>query len=283
MKRLRLPDGRRIWHLPGSRGEALFIHREIFEHRSYVRGGVALHEGDVVVDAGANIGLFTLWAMAETKRLRILCVEPVPPTRACLERNLAESPERGGHEVEVVGCALGATEGETTITFLPTTPGNSTLHPAAKREEVDRLAAEFRLRDVWQWTRPAALALAAVYPFRRALLRRALRSAFAHALEFPCVLRRLETLADEQGLDRIDLLKVDVEGAELELLEGIGEARWRSVRQLAMEVAPANKGRLTALCDVLRARGFTRVTLEGLAGGEFVLGDAFTCMLYAVR
>jgi hypothetical protein len=40
----------------------------------------------------------------------------------------------------------------------------------------------------------------------------------------------------EHGVDRIDLLKIDAEGAEWEVLQGIEETDWPRIRQLALEV-----------------------------------------------
>ena len=53
-----LPGGLHVACL--SRSEAFFLHREIFSNRCYQRRGISLPPGAVVVDAGANIGLFSL-------------------------------------------------------------------------------------------------------------------------------------------------------------------------------------------------------------------------------
>ena len=80
---------------------------------------------------------------------------------------------------------------------------------------------------------------------------------------------RLETIMEKLGHSHVDLLKLDVEGAEFALIEGLGDAPW-PVDQIVLELHPhiANleRGRLmigrhgwrrtAAAIDALRARGY---------------------------
>jgi hypothetical protein len=43
----------------GSPAEAAFLYREIFGQQCYLQHGLSVREGDVIVDAGANIGACT--------------------------------------------------------------------------------------------------------------------------------------------------------------------------------------------------------------------------------
>jgi FkbM family methyltransferase len=66
----------------------------------------------VFVDGGANVGLYSLYAIAEARRLnwpiRVICVEPDPVNLARLRDNLAAS---AAHEASVAPVALGAEKG----------------------------------------------------------------------------------------------------------------------------------------------------------------------------
>ena len=74
---------------PKSRDETNFIYREIFEQRCYEPHGVTVSDGSVILDAGAKLfGLFTLSLLERFRDLKVICFEPVPNTRACLERNV---------------------------------------------------------------------------------------------------------------------------------------------------------------------------------------------------
>ena len=64
-----------------------------------------LRPGDLFLDVGANIGVYTVWA-AELGA-KVVAVEPSAAARAHLHENLALN----GYEAEVLSCALGADAG----------------------------------------------------------------------------------------------------------------------------------------------------------------------------
>ena len=56
-----MPNGMRLQC--GSPVEARFIYDEIFVQRCYSKHGIRVRTGDTVIDAGANVGLFTLFLL----------------------------------------------------------------------------------------------------------------------------------------------------------------------------------------------------------------------------
>src|SRR5207247_7552902 len=61
-------------------------------------------------------------------------------------------------------------------------------------------------------------------------------------------LRTLSSVIAEQGLERIDLLKINVEKSELNVLRGLGPDDWPKIRQLGIEVElKENQAPITAL------------------------------------
>lgn len=58
------------------------------ELRIYGTGDRGVHPGDIVLDCGANIGMFTKTALASGASL-VVAIEPAPATLECLRRNLA--------------------------------------------------------------------------------------------------------------------------------------------------------------------------------------------------
>jgi len=55
---------------------------------------VRVRPGDIVLDCGANVGLFTRKALARGARL-VVAIEPAPQNLECLRRNLAREIEQG--------------------------------------------------------------------------------------------------------------------------------------------------------------------------------------------
>ena len=97
------------------------------------------------------------------------------------------------------------------------------------------------------------------------------------AVEVECRMRTLSEVLEEEGVERIDLLKVDVEKSEEEVLAGIEEADWAKVRQVVLEVHDS-EGRLERVEAQLRGRGYeVRSEQEGWLEGTGLYN------VYAVR
>ncbi len=79
----------------------------------------------------------------------------------------------------------------------------------------------------------------------------------------PVTARRLDRLAEEHGVTRIDVLKVDVEGMELEVLEGAGNLLASAILNLIVEISPLRKGPGSAdhirLFELLHGAGFAYI------------------------
>jgi FkbM family methyltransferase len=180
------------------------------------------------------------------------------------------------HEIAIVASAIGSTTSKTTITYFPRALGNSTLHLSEKRQEWDRIVDEISPSRIWRLNKLFALT-------PRRLFTWFIRPLFDPAVTLPCEGCTLSDLIRRQSPERVDLLKIDIEGAEIEALQGIEEQDWQNIQQLAIEVAPAHKDALTPLSDRLQFIGFATVAIESFHGGSVITDDPMPCMLYAVR
>jgi len=100
-------DGTRIAHPPARYGlvEAL---REIWLERIYTDGFYRPADGDVIVDAGANVGLFAIYIARQNPRCRVSALEPFAENFEYLQANV------GRARLKNVAChqvALGAASG----------------------------------------------------------------------------------------------------------------------------------------------------------------------------
>lgn len=122
----------------------------------------------VIVDAGANIGLASIYFANRYPNAIILAVEPEPANYALLVKNVRRYPS-----IVPVHAALWNRDGEISIS-LPNPATGATGHWAFYTHEGDGVKV-------------------------RAL--------------------HMESLLREHGLDTVDLVKVDIEGAEVELFQ----------------------------------------------------------------
>lgn len=74
--------------------ETAFIYDEIFTQRIYFNHGIALQPGDTVIDVGANVGMFSIFAELQwgdyCNALRIIAVEPITASFVMLQKNMAK-------------------------------------------------------------------------------------------------------------------------------------------------------------------------------------------------
>lgn len=225
--------------------ETAFLYEEIFVRRAYLPDGMTLPPDAVVFDVGANIGLYSLFARTVCPDATIHAFEPLPPVFEKLERNMAAY----GVPAKLHRCALSDTDGEADFTFYPgyTTMSARSSHAAT---EADR---EFIKRQVLD--KPAAAELGEDVELLDEMLAFQFRE-----VPYVCPTRRLSDVIAREGVDRVDMLKVDVQRAEAEVLRGVDEAHWPLIRRIALEVhdepGTATEGRLEVLCAELRDRGF---------------------------
>ena len=207
-------------------GEAHYLYHEIFTHDDYLVGLPQLRPGSVVVDAGANIGLFALRVALCCPGVRLIAVEPAPETCALLRHNLAAA---GLTDVEVRQVALGERAGRAMLTVFRNLSANSTTRP---HQKPPKWTASMRLLEP-------------------------VRAQADVMLETELVEVAVARLSDVLPADvaAVDLLKIDVEGAELDVLRGIADVEWPLIAQVVVEVHDID-GRLDDVLGLLGTRGF---------------------------
>ncbi|CAM9161772.1 unnamed protein product, partial [Ectocarpus fasciculatus] len=229
-----------------NKAENEFLYHEIFEQNTYLQYGITVVEGDVVVDAGANIGLFSLLCSAAAPALKIIAIEPIPAIFDVLRRNL------GGVETASV-CLINAAIGnpvyfgqDAIFSYYRDSPGEST------RRVDERSARRTQLNQA-----------VATHPLGQ--LRRGLEESMQagggedEAVEScTCKVVTLQDVIARSGVSCIDLLKIDVEGDELEALMSLKDS-WHKVRQIVMEVYDKSN-RLGETVELLKRQGFAVTT-----------------------
>jgi acyl carrier protein len=96
------------------------------------------------------------------------------------------------------------------------------------------------------------------------------------AKSFTAQLRTLSGVIAEQSLERIDLLKINVEKSELDVLQGISSGDWPKIHQLVIEVDL--KQNLEPVTALLEQHGF-----EWVVEQDPLLKKTELCYVYAIR
>jgi FkbM family methyltransferase len=184
---------------------------EIFLREEY--GTVA--DGAVILDIGANIGAFSVYAAMSARCVRVYAYEPIPEFYRLMQENIRIN--RLEHAVQCFNVAVAADQGLRELFLESRTFSFPTFLPS----DADRAT---------------------------------------RTLSVPCV--SLAGILDSHALERVDLLKMDCEGAEYEILYGTPDQHLERIREIRMEYhnLPSERCHGDALGTFLRSRGY-EVTL----------------------
>ena len=253
-----LPDGSTVAHL--NKNETSYIYNEIFVLQAYLRHGIRIEDGDCIVDAGSNIGLFTVFASRLAQNLRIISFEPNPAVCACLKANA----DAWGSNVKCLQLGLSSENKLAEMTFFE---GFSLLSGFYADEAKEREVVKTYALNQGSETVVAEDLAADISELLEDRFRAKTQSA---------ELKTLSTIIAEEGLDRIDLLKVNVEKSELDVLRGINDSDWPKIRQMVIEVDLSQS--LEPITGLLEKKGY-----EVLVEQDPLLRKTELCYVYAIR
>jgi FkbM family methyltransferase len=202
-----LPNGVSICYQ--NKSEADFLYQEIFESRTYSKREIVLPEEACVFDVGANIGLFALYIDERCPKGRVYSFEPLPPIFETLRCNAALCDA----ETKVFPIGLSDKEAELELTYYP---GNSVMSGLKASTDTDEDIETVRkfLRNQERAAGDDGVLLSESDEVLRERMRTEVYS---------CRLRRLSNVMREENVEHIDLLKIDVERAEWDVLQGIDQ------------------------------------------------------------
>ena len=165
--------------------------------------------------------MFTLFILHQAPNAHVYSFEPSPPAFAALSANATLY----GKNVFPFNCGISDHNGEATFTFYNNSSVFSSFHADV---ELDKAAIQTVVENVLVQTGTDEESLDTMTEqFMESRLQKQ---------TFPCQLKTLSTIIDEEDIGPIDLLKIDVEKSELHVLRGIRAEHWPKIRQIVVEV-----------------------------------------------
>jgi len=246
-----LDNGMSIAHQNRQETDALYD--EIFLNRGYERGGVAIPAGDtVVIDVGANIGMFTLYVSSRNPRAKIFAIEPIPDV--C--EKLRENVRRYAPDAAVRNFAMGNIAGVEEFTFYSKMSVLSTMSKFDSLSDDQDLLKTLLENEQLRGSQDAGELLqhsSELFDWR------------LEAGKLLCPVRTVSQLIAEEKIQHVGLLKIDVQRAEIDVLRGINYDDWSKIDQIVIEVhdklGHSAHGRLAVARRFLQRKGY-RVEVE---------------------
>lgn len=183
-----------------------YLVREIFYEHIYNPAEFPIEQNDIVVDIGANCGIFTLFAATSTRNA-VYAYEPSPENFAILTHNITMNNLQ---HIVAHCCAVSDKIGAATL-FLNPEDGQQHL-----------LFAHRNIQKIEQYSNVSNLA----YLLPQTDIN-------ASCVSVPTT--TLQAIIEEHHLKHIDFLKLDCEGSEGEILASTPITLLRKIRKIALE------------------------------------------------
>lgn len=260
-----LPEIEGLWFVGPARGEVEFLIKEIFEDLEYFKHGIQLKPNDVIFDVGANIGIFSLFAYLKCqKQCSLYLFEPIPKIFQALKKNMSHPSILNRSKIQLFQLGLGSSIDKRVFSFFKFAP---CISSSKNRETYQHLKTEliwalnpFHLIEYVKIHRPYIAVILNFFLFFPLIILAGLSVILIKHLfkEFvECQISTISKVIQENGVSHIDLLKVDVEGDELEVLQGVQAEDWKKIQQVVIEVNDIDD-RLNQVKTLLEASGFQK-------------------------
>lgn len=234
--------------------------------KQYFKYGIMIKSGDTIFDIGANIGMFGLIAYDMCmQNADVYCFEPVEDIFEDLEKNLAcVDTDR----LRAFPFGFSDRNGEIEFTYYPNAPALSTIHPENMQKGLQQMIDSIDqnmekvpglfVKGQESTESPELPEKESRFNRMRTLL--GLRTAFQER-KITCEVKKLTQFIHEEGIEKIDLLKIDVNGSELDIINGIQKEDFSRINQVVIEV-PLGGEKLEIIKNILESCGFSKVTVE---------------------
>ncbi|ARB92020.1 FkbM family methyltransferase [Legionella longbeachae] len=228
---------------------------EIFSQKTYLLDFLSLNPGAIIVDVGANIGIFSLFALQHCNyTAEIHCFEPIPMTFFCLQKNLEHF--KGRIHLYNTGISNVAQDCEVAFTLFGKSAGTATYKPQ------DKLISNFQplldyntLLKLLPWQNKFLYYQLKWLPFFRDYFIKKNYTKQTQTTQVTCKLTSLGRFIEQNQIKHIDFLKVDVEGAEIDVIKSIQPKQFSIIKQISIEVHNI-ENRVEKLNSYLQKQGY---------------------------
>lgn len=210
--------------------ETVSLYQEIFIDQPYLKNGLHVNNESVVFDVGANIGLFSIYLGLTYPNVSIYAFEPFENICDCIEKN--KSIYSLNLTVKRIG--LSDKPGIRKFSYYKNVTSMSSYNHDEKEH--------------------ASLVRSAINHNSTEAINTIVKEKLNHEY-IDCHVETISQQIDRDSLTKIDLLKIDTEGAELDILMGVNDKHWQLIEQIVVEVNNTNN-KLEHILKLLVSKGY---------------------------
>ncbi|WP_429385033.1 amino acid adenylation domain-containing protein, partial [Mucilaginibacter sp. UYCu711] len=247
-----LPNGLPV--LSANLNEVRFLYQEIFEDHCYLKHGITLNEDSCVIDIGANVGFFTVFLNVLSKNIKVYSFEPIPE----VYHYLAANRELYNIKGKSFQLAITDIDSEMDFTYYPQV---SIVSGITDVEQVKAVVRSYIKKSD-----------------HNELITEEIDSLLAAKLESKKIKVKTKTVSqiiEEENIEKIDLLKIDVENSEHLVINGLLDKDWAKIGSVIIEIHDTDN-RLSNIQNLLVQKGFhTYVEKEKMLSEDDILYNLF--------
>ena len=223
--------------------EAQMLHEHI---TGYFDDFISLEQSDTILDIGANIGILGLELTKKYPMINIHSFEPIDDIYSVLKAN---SDLSNNKNFQSYNFGISDKSESIEFTYFPNAPALSSANDEIWNSKEDLIEAfDGSMQNApsnWWWKK-------FIPKFTYAFF---VKNLIRKKKKISCKLKPLSKVIDELSLRKIDLLKIDCEGNEHKVINGINEENWSIINQLIIEINDID-GRLEYIKNKLKKLGF---------------------------
>ena len=239
-----------------SKSELEFLYEEIFQSKTYLYN-MTIEDGDIIFDVGANIGICSIFFAKQANNLKIYSFEPIDRLHFVLNMNLFIYSQTA--LFKTFNCGLGKENRDNVpFSFFKNNTLISTQYPD--------LDEDSKLLSTYLDNAKESINNQQLVDF-----------IMESQQEVLCQIRTISSIIQQEKIERINLLKIDVEKSELDVLKGIEKQDWKKIDQIIIEVHNKNN-KLSTIKSLLLEKEYTVKVQQ-----EKNLTDTGLYVLHAIR
>jgi FkbM family methyltransferase len=265
-----LPNGLFAFERP--KNSASRIYKSILDYFTPEIDKILAQKNITVFDVGANIGLFSMEVLRRTEgQAHVYSFEPIPETYSLLQLNLQQFDPSTIH---LFNCGLGQIEQSVTFMYRPLAPVMSSSYEMFDTDAKEMVLSMFyneRLANKFHAAIPRyfkylphfinkQLISLAVYLYCKTI---------GKAIPVVCQLSTISKVISDHNIKKIDLLKIDVEKAEMDVLKGIEDSDWEKINAIALEVHNIDN-RQEKIIKMLTQYGFDNIQVDKVVNDQLI-------------
>lgn len=213
----------------------VYIYREIFINKEY--DAILPKEGDVIFDVGGNQGLYSLYLNDKFKNIHIHVFEPIPDLFQQLQGNISRNVRR--HNSIIMNNFGLSDRAETLdINYFPYGSGLSTLTDDMEDKQdvmIDSKCSQSLMPSLCKSF------------MEKVFIPRINKNKLKQKVE----LKSMSSYIEQNNIQKINIVKIDVEGHELQVLKGITSEHFNIIDSFIIEVENYRPGYLQEILNIL--------------------------------